>query len=160
MYPSNSSSPTVFSWTALNCIGFYEGSSYWIIEGFQMIANNSQVDIYGGTLAGVAVTAGSHHINVLNNYIFNAGEAGVGANGDYILVQGNTIVNTSHISPYGGSCIGTWTNPMYDQEPGYHIKIRNNVCYLNGNNVPSYGWGVSNNEITDGTIPCRLPRAA
>lgn len=72
-------------------------------------------------------------------------------------------MENSSTSQYNGSAIDIWMTggPIYDNAPGYHIIIRNNLVY--GNRVlidnPSDGNGIilDNNDL-GGTLDLQNPK--
>jgi len=102
----------------------------------------------------------AHHVRILNNVIFGCGGGGIGsAHADYLTIVGNIIHNTSAFSIYEESAISMWQNWNFDNDPGYHNNISNNICYNNSNQVGviSDGNGViiddSRNTQNNSTLP-------
>ena len=65
---------------------------------------------------------------------------------DYIRFEGNTVYENAFTSPYGDSGIDLWEAQAFDTAPGYHIVIRNNVSYQNGN------WNITNPSDGEGIL--------
>jgi parallel beta-helix repeat protein len=57
---------------------------------------------------------------------------------DYITIENNEIYGNANTNAYVGSAISLWNagGPIYDQAPGYHYIIRNNIIYDNRNLQP------------------------
>jgi parallel beta-helix repeat protein len=112
--------------------------NYVVIDGFNLVG---QV-VPGSDESGVVVTnrqwlkppePAIHHVKVLNNDIRHHGGAGVGAvHADYLVVEGNSISDTSRTSPYEVSGISTWEAVASDHAAGFHNIIKDNVIFDNG----------------------------
>jgi serralysin len=87
-----------------------------------------------------------HHVAAIRNVAHESGGAGLAAiHADYIRFEGNTVYKNSFTSPYGDSGIDLWEAQAFDELPGFHIVIRNNASYQNGEwNIasPSDGEGI------------------
>lgn len=114
--PENSADPTV---------GL--GSNYLVVEGF---------DVRGALGSGLdaCISKGKHHIAILNNVVHDAGESGISMCwGDYFHIEGNVSYNNASTNLYQGSGISIYEAQKFDDGPGFHITVRNNIAY--GNHV-------------------------
>lgn len=119
--------------------------SYWRIEGFDIQADNG---------AGISTIADSsndyryHHIQIVGNTIHNCGDAGIGLlNGDYVLIENNTVSYCAKTSPFQVSGISCYQFRNVDMEPGYHLVIRNNTVF---NNTETDATGIAQGLRSDG----------
>ncbi|WP_345953256.1 right-handed parallel beta-helix repeat-containing protein [Mucilaginibacter sp. PAMB04168] len=150
-------------------ISVKKGASYVRINGFEVVGDNANVKLakalaqpqgcvnkkgtldplYNGN--GIIVqpekNKRSHHIIISNNTVHDCGGGGIGAiQADYIIVEGNTVYNTSWYTVFGTSGIAFYQFWNSDRAGGYHNIIRRNKCYNNKSLVP---W-MKNCQISDG----------
>jgi parallel beta-helix repeat protein len=121
-------------------------SSYVIISGFQVISNGVS------PAAGIEVRQASHHVTIRDNYVFDFGCNGISSrHSDYLVFEGNVVRGNAKRNEWNCSGISIWHPIEHDQEPGYHIIIRNNVVFENecdlpfrphGHKVPTDGNGI------------------
>lgn len=141
--------------------------SYIIIDGLEFIGDNAKLDLAGATKAfedkrdKIAAAKGkyntnaisigkeniAHHIIIRNCRIhdFPAGGIGVGS-ADYITIENNKVYNNSWYTMYATSGISILGPKPIDDETGYKLFIRGNICYNNKTQVP---W-LSDNSIKTG----------
>ena len=137
--------------------GIKVAASYITVDGFELY------DPFPGPgRIGNGVTIyDAHHVNVLNNKIYDFGASGIqGAFCDYVLIENNIVYENAKYNPTQSSGISIWRPLAYDDEPGYHIIIRNNRSFSNTtitknkNGVNSDGNGIivdKSWESRDGT---------
>ncbi|MEH2162124.1 MAG: right-handed parallel beta-helix repeat-containing protein [Nostoc sp.] len=88
-----------------------------------------------------------HHINIVNNKVFNCGGGGIIAlSADYVKVSNNSVFNNAWYGVYGGSGISFLKNRNTDDNQGYKIFITNNKVFNNQNFIPWYEFG----KVSDG----------
>jgi serralysin len=113
--------------------GFMVNASYVMVDGFDLEDTSTGSAFTAGTntLSGGTVIV-YHHIAALRNIAHDSGGAGIAAiHSDYVRIEGNTVYNNSSRSTYGDSGIDLWEMQASDNQPGFHIVIRNNASYLN-----------------------------
>ena len=104
-----------------------EGVGYITIDGFELTATGT----YG---VGVHSKDGAHHITVRNCWVHDCGESGISLqDGDYRVIENNVCNNNSALMKYCGSGISVFGSAMFDEKPGFHTIIRNNICFRNMN---------------------------
>jgi len=97
------------------------------IDGFELVAPGT----YG---VGVHSKKGAHHITVRNCWAHHCGESGISLqDGDYRIIENNVCNNNSALMKYCGSGISIYGSYVYDDKPGFHNIIRNNISYNNMN---------------------------
>ncbi len=119
------------------------GAAYIRVEGFEVSyegpdASTNKDFIYNTGMDAVATDAGvqSHHVEFVRNRVHDFPGQGVGANqGDYMLIEGNTIWNNSRWNPYQTSGISLYQSANVDFAPGFHNVIRGNIVFQNENKV-------------------------
>jgi hypothetical protein len=81
-----------------------------------------------------------HHIQILNNWVHDAGGGGIGAiSTDYFTIKGNIVWNTAHTSGWQESGIGVWepratknfTPTLSLDRAPFHIVVMNNISHDN-----------------------------
>ena len=90
----------------------------------------------------ISVSGGSHHIDVIGNYVHDCGGGGIGqSHTDYVMVSDNWIHDTSLYADNQESCLSVWQPKHADQasrnDAGYHHVFQRNRCWDNRNTVPS-----------------------
>ena len=123
-------------------------ANYVMFDGFDMTDSSTGSAFVAGTntvVNGHVVVY--HHIAAVRNIAHDAGGAGLAAlHSDYIRFEQNTVYNNSSRDPYDDSGIDLWEAQASDSLPGFHIVIRNNIAYQNGEwnvpNTPSDGEGI------------------
>ncbi len=130
--------------TNLNCLTI-DSCAYLEVEGLQV---TDPVD----KGVGITVRNRSHHIVVRDCYVHDCGCNGISSRtSDYLLFEGNVVHGNARRSAWNCSGISIWHAIELDQEPGYHIIIRNNVAFDNecelpftplGHDVPTDGNGI------------------
>jgi len=131
--------------------------------------NFIEIDGLTAVAAGVNGTGigieNAHHIRILNCVARDSATSGIAtANGlDYITIEGNRVYGNSNTGIYNGSGISIWNagGSIYDNAPGYHIIIRNNLIYDNRNltDTPMDGNGIIlDNNDRGGTPDLQLPK--
>lgn len=112
----------------------------------------------GGNGPGIGIES-AHHIKILNCVARDSATSGIATTKgiDYITIEGNRVYGNSNIGQYDGSGISIWNagGPLYDNEPGYHIIIRNNLIYDNRNltSNPTDGNGIILDNNDQGGTP-------
>jgi len=97
------------------------------IDGFELVAPGT----YG---VGVHSKKGAHNITVRNCWAHDCGESGIGLqDGDYRILENNVCNNNSALMKYCGSGITIYGTYLYDEKPGFHNIIRNNISFNNIN---------------------------
>ena len=123
-----------------------EGRKHIRIEGFQITSGVHPGKGFN-TSAGISIRR-SAFIEVVDNYLHDLGGGGVGTmHSDYILIEGNRIERTSFRNIYNTSAISLFEIRDYDDAPGFHNIIRNNICIRNENTGPTPLYG---GRLTDG----------
>ena len=114
--------------------GIKAAANYLTIDGFELFDPDPQVGHHGN---GVTVYK-NHHINILNNKIYNFGGSGIQAvHFDHLLVENNVVYNNAKYNPNQTSGISLYQAVAVDDEPGYHAIIRNNRSFGNINLIPT-----------------------
>jgi hypothetical protein len=132
---------------------------YIAVNGFDVDGGNTPTtNASSGPIGFGGCGANVHHIMVLNNTVHDAAGGGIGfgcgpPSGDYFLISGNMVYNTSWANCYGGSGISVYEPagipPSSEADQClFHIVFANNVTYNNRQEVPSTCIGAS--MITDG----------
>ncbi|MDZ8187289.1 MAG: right-handed parallel beta-helix repeat-containing protein [Nostoc sp. ChiSLP02] len=145
------------------------GSSYVVIEGFELIGNNDNItlqyaqqhknDVSNPLTTGIGIGINpsfsggklknhSHHIVIRNNKISKFGGTGIGAfKADYVTIENNILFNNCLYSPMGTSGISMLFNWNSDNNTsGYKMIVRGNISHNNQNFIPYYYTG----KITEG----------
>ena len=74
----------------------------------------------------------NHHIQLVGNICHDCGGSGISLEeGDYYLVEGNTVYGNAHSSVFQTSGISVYQARAYDSAAGFHIVIRRNLVYGN-----------------------------
>jgi hypothetical protein len=127
--------------------GVMVNASYVMVDGFDIQDTSTGGAFVAGTndvVSGHVVVY--HHIDAIRNVAHESGGAGLAAiHADYIRFEGNTVYKNAFTSPYGDSGIDLWEAQASDALPGFHIVIRNNVSYQNGEwslTSPTDGEGI------------------
>lgn len=108
-------------------------ANYLTIDGFE-IYDVAPAEGHHGN--GVTVYT-NHHVNVLNNKIYNFGGSGIQATYfDHVHIENNIVYNNAKYNPNQTSGISMYQARAVDDAPGYHAIIRNNRSYGNINLVP------------------------
>ncbi len=90
----------------------------------------------------------SHHIRIIDNVVHGVGGGGVGSGfSDYIYVENNLVYNNAWGSIWNCSGISFWETRDFDDKPGPHNIIRNNISHSNENKAPTPLYG---GKLTDG----------
>ena len=126
-------------------------------DGIKVVANYITLDgfeIYDpapgpGRIGNGVTVYSAHHVNVINNKIYDFGASGIqGAFCDHVLFENNTVYDNAKYNPTQSSGISIWRPFAVDDAPGYHIIIRNNRSFgnititKNENGVNSDGNGI------------------
>jgi parallel beta-helix repeat protein len=133
------------------------------------IKNTSFIEINGLTVTstgqngpGIGLEE-AHHVRVLNCVLRDNSGPGINTNYgiDYITIEGNRIYGNAQSNQHNASAISVWnaSGPIYDNAPGYHNIIRNNIIYDNRNlsTTPTDGNGIiMDNNDRGGTDSLRL----
>lgn len=115
------------------------------------LKNAAWIRIEGLDLQGVVghgiQAEGCHHIQLVDNICHDCGGSGISLNeGDYYLVEGNTVFGNSRTNTYLTSGISIYWPRAYDTAAGFHIIIRRNMVY---DNVESVAHKEGNGIILD-----------
>ena len=117
-----------------NSDGIKIAADYITVDGFEIYDPDLTSQDTGN---GITVYK-NHHINILNNKIYNFGGGGIQlVHFDYVLVENNITFNNAKYNPNQSSGISLFQARAFDDAPGYHIIVRNNRSYGNINLVPS-----------------------
>jgi hypothetical protein len=138
-------------------------ANYFMMDGFdiQDTATGSAFVAGTNTIVGGHVVV-YHHIAAIRNVAHESGGAGIAAeHADYVRIEGNTVYKNAFTSPYADSGIDLWEAQASDTLPGFHIVIRNNVSFENGEwmlSNPTDGEGIlldsfDGSDPTYGTTP-------
>jgi parallel beta-helix repeat protein len=143
--------------------------SYWSrainIDGVNFIeVNGITAEAAGENGPAIGINE-AHHIRIINCTARNSATSGIATTYgiDYITIEGNRVFGNSNIGQYNGSAINIWSagGPIYDNAPGYHVIIRNNIVYNNRNltTTPTDGNGIilDNNDL-GGTLDLQNPK--
>ena len=113
--------------------GIKAAANYLTIDGFEIYDAAPGIGHHGN---GVTVY-NNHHINILNNLIYDFGGSGIQTvHFDHVLIENNVVHNNAKYNPNQTSGISLYQARAVDDEPGYHAIIRNNRSYSNINLVP------------------------
>jgi hypothetical protein len=128
--------------------GVMVNASYVMMDGFDMQDTSTGSAFVAGTnnvVSGHVVVY--HHIAAIRNVAHESGGAGLSAiHTDYIRFEGNTVYKNSATNMYGDSGIDLWEAQASDTASGFHIVIRNNISYQNGE------WDLANPTDGEGII--------
>ena len=114
--------------------GIKAAANYLTIDGFEIYDPATD---FGHTGNGITVYD-NHHVNVLNNKIHGFGGSGVQCGHfDHVLVENNVVYNNAKYNPNQSSGISMFQARAVDNEPGYHVIVRNNRSFGNINIVLS-----------------------
>jgi hypothetical protein len=151
-------------------------ASYIVIDGLELAGNNANIDSLAaynnarlhydkGTMDWAKTAAfntngltvgGSgqnserpHHVIVRNCKVHDFPGGGLNLQqADYVTFENNVVYNNAWYTMYGCSGISTLTPLDNDNNTGYKIIIRNNICYNNKTKIP---WsGTANFTLSDG----------
>jgi hypothetical protein len=128
--------------------GVWVNASYVMVDGFDLQDTSTGSAFAAGTndMVGGHVIV-HHHVAAIRNVAHDSGGSGLSAiHADYIRFEGNVVYRNSATSPYAESGINLWEAQAWDDKPGLHIVVRNNVSYQNGN------WNVANPSDGEGII--------
>ena len=135
--------------TQFETIFSIENSSFIEIDGIEVF-NNNNVEFEDWN-AGVQ-SFGSDHVTIKNVYAHDCGCNGIsGREGDYFTFENNIVRDNAKTNPFNCSGISVYQPINRDNEPGFHIIIRNNVAFENecrlpftplGFDVPTDGNGI------------------
>ena len=99
------------------------GQSYIRIEGLEI----------SGALWGIGGEGGNHTV-VTNNLVHDTGASGIQLNkGDYRTITKNLVHDCAKMWKGNGSGISIYTPTAFDNAPGFHNVIAQNVAYNNSN---------------------------
>lgn len=102
---------------------------------------------------GITVRNSSRYITVKNCYVHDCGCNGISSRtSDYLIFEGNVVRGNSRRSEWNCSGISIWHAVEHDQEPGYHIIIRNNIAFENECDLPFTPLGHENPTDGNGII--------
>ncbi|MBN1480711.1 right-handed parallel beta-helix repeat-containing protein [candidate division KSB1 bacterium] len=142
-YPGHTPKIVSPTWNAFDV---RDGVAYIEINGFEIEGQPHAMSDSSGN--GIFCSGGAHHIRILSNHVYNVPGGGIGSSGcDYLFIEGNIVHHTSFYSGYQNSGISLYQNRNFDETPGYHNIIRNNMSYANENRrLPLWGG----DKVTDG----------
>jgi len=116
------------------------------IEGFRITGGVHPTKGHN-TTSGVGIKH-SAHIEVIDNHLHDLGGGGVGGrHSDYLTIDGNRIERSAYRNIYNTSAISLFEIRDYDDAPGVHNTIRNNLCFRNEIKGPTPLYG---GKLTDG----------
>ena len=124
-------------------------SSHVIVEGIEVFnLNNVPFQDWNSGFNAFR----SHHVTFRNNYAHDCGCGGLGGReSDYLIFERNVARDNAKTNPYNCSGISIYQPTQLDDAPGFHIIIRENVCFENecrlpfepgGFDVPTDGNGI------------------
>jgi hypothetical protein len=171
--PAPGAHPVITGTNTFDIVQFEHTAQYIIFQGFTVMGDNASLTLadaqsqesdpagypkynencINAAQQNVAPTTPNlqepHHIQVLNNIVYNCSGAAIGGGADYYTISGNTIYNSATYNAYGESAIDMFTT--YDTDPAdtttpYKVIITNNIIYNNTEEIP---W-VAQGKITDG----------
>jgi len=126
--------------TWYNC--FTVKANYIMIDGFDLSAPAE----YG---SGFGASQGYHHLKVSNCYAHDCGQSGIATwDNDYITIENNICTRNAWLMPYAGSGISVYGAYKFDNDPGPHIIVRNNISF-NNDNGPETAMTDGNGIIID-----------
>lgn len=138
-----------------------EGASYITVEGltFEYVRPNPDGQTPQSAI-GISINPGlsadgsrtprlPHHVHIAGNTVrgFPAGGINTGLS-DYVIIEGNTISETSRYAPNEPSAISLGSLVNLNARPGSHHIVRANTVYNNENRLP--GTAIGLNYISDG----------
>lgn len=108
----------------------------------------AQDRLYFGNGISVFGNTGNHHIIIRNCKVHSVGGNGIAfSKSTVVLVEGNTVYDSTHRSDAGNSAISLIDmNDNLATPTNYGVVIRNNVCY-NNRNMLDFKYA---SQITDG----------
>lgn len=123
--------------------------SYLEVDGVEVFNNRGEDS--DNKAAGLQIFY-SHHITVRNVYAHDCGCNGIsGRESDYMTFERNVLRDNAKKSVYNCSGLSIYQPIAIDDEPGYHLIIRDNVAFENecrlpfspaGFTVPTDGNGI------------------
>ena len=114
-------------------------ANYLIVDGLEIDGGNEGLTRSPVT-AGHCLEAVGHHFQALNNLAHDCGGAGITAeHHDWYWFEGNTVYNDAEFNGYQSSGLSiyeptavSFTPTSADYSAAYHIIVKNNVAYDNG----------------------------
>jgi len=136
---ANHASQIVVTSTWMSAIMITHGASYWDINGCDVSAsglNGSAIGIGGQFSAPYGALT---HIIIENNVVHDSSCGGIAAAGntngglplDYLIIRGNVAYGNAKTASYDCSGISIYEPKAYDQAPGYHLLVQQNVSFNN-----------------------------
>lgn len=119
-----------------NNFGVLIDSESWIrIQNLDIVAT-------GATVSGVHSNNGSHHIEIIDNYIHDSGAGGIILSGsDYITIRDNLVVrNAKNMTQVCGSGISLYQLRNSDSSTAVKNRISNNEVAFNINDPDDGVW--------------------
>ena len=124
--------------------------SYVEVDGIEVFNNRGEES--DNKAAGVQV-AQSHHITVKNVYAHDCGCNGIsGRESDYMTFERNVLRDNAKKSEYNCSGLSIYQPIAIDNEPGYHLIIRDNVAFENECRLPFTPLGFTTPTDGNGII--------
>jgi parallel beta-helix repeat protein len=106
-----------------------------------------------GIESGVDVRNSSHHITVKNCYIHDCACGGIVSRlSDYLVFDSNIVRNNSKRNKWNCSGLSIWHPVELDQQPGFHIIVKNNVAFENECDIAFSPHGHKNPTDGNGII--------
>ena len=120
-------------------IAITHGGAYWDIAGCDVVAtgvDGSAIAIAGGYSGPFGAL---HHIVIENNIVHDSSCNGISVEGrgnagqpvDYLIIRNNIVQGNAVSAPRGCSGISIDAPIPYDNEPGYHLLLQQNIAYNN-----------------------------
>lgn len=102
--------------------------------------NTAKFNTNGISIGGTRMsTKNPTHITVKNCIVHDFPGGGIGsAQADYVTIDGNTVYNNAWFTMYACSGISVIQPINSDDNTGYKIVIKNNICYDNHTKIPWY----------------------
>jgi parallel beta-helix repeat protein len=125
----------------------FSKSSYIVFDGFEVTDNLM------GFESGIDVRNSSHHITVKNCYIHDCACGGIVSRlSDYLVFDSNIVRSNSKRNKWNCSGLSIWHPVELDQQPGFHIIVKNNVAFENECDIAFSPHGHKNPTDGNGII--------
>ena len=125
-------------------------SEHVVLDGLEVyhVGRSTQTN----TASGIS-TPNSSYVTVRNCYVHDCGCGGInGGGGDYYLFERNVARRNARFSPFNCSGINVFQPVQLDEEPGFHIVIRDNVSFGNECRLPFTPLGFTTPTDGNGII--------
>jgi parallel beta-helix repeat protein len=120
-------------------IAVTHGGAFWDIAGCDVTAtgmDGSAIAVAGGYSGPFGAL---HHVVIENNVVHDSSCNGIAVEGkgnsgqpvDYLIIRNNVVEGNAASAPRGCSGISIDAPVAYDNEPGYHLLLQQNIAYNN-----------------------------